>query len=524
MTFGGSATIPAGGHVDVPLAFEGATSAAITVMVPNEQVTGTFGATALVPQAFGPLRYLSVELTKPADGSLRLSNAGEQPADVTTVVMILTDRHLTVEAAVFAKVGAPLEVTFSVAGAIPGDVPTAQLVDPTGAMTPIDLVPAGPARWTATVLPAVPGRNRIMATLAGSRPRSGAATVDVGARDSAISTTIAESTLDTDGDGLIDSLVISPTVTAHSTGTYTLVANLVDAAGVEISNGRAEVQLTADVAQRVDLPFDGAWIYKSGHPGPYHLVDLALFTDSIGFEAKSASTDPTAAYSLAAFKHDFTTFDARLFHVAAIDDDRDGIPDKFRVTGSITVDGAGSYELLLDVVTAGGSQVANLTSDVPLAGGPNTFSLDVPAPTAGAPAGPGPYAAELLMMYESRFDPLRSFVISAPASAAVGLITVPVRAWFPAGWGTVEIWQRTLSDAAGTDGGWAMVATTTGDSDTIISATVPVAAGAGKVELYSIAVDGASGAREPAPAGADTTTRVGVAPAGLPGMGPTPAP
>ena len=69
-----------------------------------------------------------------------------------------------------------------------------------------------------------------------------------------------------------------------------------------------------------------------------------------------------------------------------------------------------------------------------------------------------------------------------------------------------------------------MVATATGDSDTIISATVPVAAGAGKVELYSIAVDGASGAREPAPAGADTTTRVGLAPAASSGMGQAPAP
>ena len=57
-------------------------------------------------------------------------------------------------------------------------------------------------------------------------------------------------------------------------------------------------------------------------------MDLTLFTEAIGIAATSPSTDPTAAYSLAAFQHDFHDVHARQLHVTAIDDGHDGIPDR----------------------------------------------------------------------------------------------------------------------------------------------------------------------------------------------------
>ena len=297
------ASVPANGHVDVPVRFEGSAKGAVAVMVDDDRVTARFGKTPLERGGSGPLAGLGTAiLTSPRDGPLRISNSGPRPVDVAVMVTILSDRHLVVQTVLFAPAGAAIDVRVSLTEPLPGDVPTAQLVDATGAQTPIALAPDGPGRWKAVIRPATAGQSWIRAAVKGLRPRVGGTQFQVGAEGAGIDPAVAESTVDDDGNGRIDRLVLTPTVTVTKAGNYTLVSTLLDRTGKVIDHGRATATLRAGAPTAMPVEFSGGTIHDAGQPGPYRLTGLILIAESLDWLATLDDAGMTAAYPLGVFE------------------------------------------------------------------------------------------------------------------------------------------------------------------------------------------------------------------------------
>jgi hypothetical protein len=510
-----SAAVPAGGYVDVPVAFEGTSVAVIDAIVPDGQVSATIGGTTLTPVATDQLHSLDATLTQPSDGSLRISNSGATTATVAVFASILSDRHVTVDAPAFITRGSPLAVTVTIANSIAGDSPTAKLIDPSGAETAIALTSAGADTWTATLTPVVAGRNRILVTLAGSRFRIGAASIDVGRETSTVSRTFSEWLADSNGDGLAESLELQPTVSVGEAGSYALVGHLVDGSSTEIGVARDSATLAAGATWYPALRFDASLIRENGAAGPYRLVDVTLVDETAAVtQAVVPSANPTAAYSLEAFQHDTIAFDPAALSVTPIDDNNDGTMDRWQVGGTVTVDAPGSYTIESGLVAADGQVVAQATATAPFAAGANALTLDFDGAAILASGLPGPYApADFTVRVADRAQPLSSFVQSSPAyvSSAAGTATLKVRASMPAISGTVEVWQRFEAQGSSSFGPWTLGASSQVDSGTP-SIAVPIGSVLGTYEFYAVAVDGASLAREAIPAAADTTTVVAAAP------------
>ncbi len=117
-----------------------------------------------------------------------------------------------------------------------------------------------------------------------------------------------EQTVDSDHDGLIDELVLTPTITIPSAGEYQVYANLLDASGVEVATnaGQGAGNLAAG-SQPLRLEFDGTSIYQSGRWGPYTLeVTVVRFSLPLPTvtDIADARLGQTAAYDYMQFQHD----------------------------------------------------------------------------------------------------------------------------------------------------------------------------------------------------------------------------
>ena len=511
-----SVTVPAGGSLDLPVTFEGASSAAVFAVGPGGQIGAAIAGTTLDPTPDWPAGLLTASLSVPADQPLHITNSGQAPAEVSVVVEIATDRSLAVDATAFVNRGSPVSVTVNLAGSLPGDVPTAALFAADGTSTPIALSPSGTDAWTGSVTPTAAGASRILASVGGARPRFAGVSVDIGSGASWINPSLdhaQEGLVDSDGDGFANGLEVGPYVRVGVAGTYTLTGRLVDLAGTEVGVASASATLAANAPTPVYLDFDGTAIHASALGGPYRLADLRLFSDN-SIEAVTERTAPTLAYSIDSFQHAAVAFDSDTFAGTPLDDNGDGLMDRWRVSGSATVDAVGTYTIESGLAAADGTTVVSASETVPLAAGANAFALDFDGATILASGHAGPYLpADFTVQVADRTQVLSSYVVSSPAYAAstAGSVTLPVRVSMPAGSGTVEVWQRFEAEGTSGFGPWTLASSSQLDSGTR-NITVPIASSLGTYEFYSVAVDGASLVREAAPASADTSTGVATAP------------
>lgn len=313
-SFSATVSVPAGGSVDVRLVFEGSSSAAINVYAQDSNIGATFGAATLSPQA-SPSggSTLTAELSKPVDGPLHVTNSGSQAETVGVLVTIETARTLTITPSVTAVAnGQAVTIDIVLTQPVAGDAVQAELVDPAGTHTSITLTPAGSGHWTGTVTPTVGGDNQINAWTLANGIRRADVTLNVSSGTVSLSSGFTERLSDTNGDGLADALILTPTITVAKAGSYRVRATLADSTGkpfAQNSNPTAEPQGYAlrSGSQALDIVFQGSAIYKSGLSGPYRLVDVRIFyetgsTDEI-IEANIPYMGTTQAYSFLAFAH-----------------------------------------------------------------------------------------------------------------------------------------------------------------------------------------------------------------------------
>ena len=301
-------TVPAGGSIDVPVSFEGTSNPTVYVNSTTPGITASFGGVALdaysIPGGLSSLE--SKPIANPKDGLLHISNPGPTQAIVTVVTLIYSTRHLTITPSTdFVVKGGTLSIDARVSQATPGEVASAYLQDyPTGAKTSFVLTKVGKGHWTGQVTPATGGRKSISVETSGERVRIDHTLISVSRGNLTLGTGFTERLVDTDHDGLANSLELTATVTAKEPSSYSLVAHLVDSTGKEIEIGGGEVSVVAGT-QRLPIGFYGPGIYGSRLSGPYRLVDVTLTeqNDASNTEARADDLGATQAYDYHVFQH-----------------------------------------------------------------------------------------------------------------------------------------------------------------------------------------------------------------------------
>jgi hypothetical protein len=272
--------IPAGGSVDVPLTFECSSFAWIQVVSLVPGVTASFGGIALKTGTATDFTSAAASISNPADGTLHIVNTTAVEAAVRVVASVKTMRHLTVTPVNdFVPKGGSVSFDAQVSEATDADGASAYLQDSAGTKTPIALTKVGPGHWTGHVSPTVSGTNTIYVETSGGRVRYGDSLVSVSTGNVTFGSGFTESLADTNGDGLADQLVLTPTVIALKPGKYSLNADLVDSTGARVTYTGGAVSLTAG-AQPLPISFLGTDIYNSGLSGPYRLVNVSLSDES----------------------------------------------------------------------------------------------------------------------------------------------------------------------------------------------------------------------------------------------------
>jgi hypothetical protein len=298
-------TVAAGSSIDVPIVFEGTSSARVTISASTLGVTASLAGTDLVGGSVSGMTLLqTAPLQNPADGTLHIVNPGTSASTVTIIVGISTSRHLTITPlSQTVNKGDTVSFTVSLNEPSAGEAATAYLVDPSGTKTPITLTPAGSGSWTGRTGATTSGTNKIEAQTSGDRPRYAEAGVDVASGSITIAPGFTEKLVDTDNDGLANSLRLTITVTADAPGDYVLGSTLVSSTGQEVDPGGMDLKLVAGT-QQVSIDFVGEAIYNSGISGPYRLTDFSLTRLPDGaVEAAAADLGTTQAYDYKVFQH-----------------------------------------------------------------------------------------------------------------------------------------------------------------------------------------------------------------------------
>lgn len=182
--FAGRRTLNAGETVNVPLTFEGASVAMLSLYAPTGSLTARIGQTTLVETPIGNgFSTYYAELTDPIDGDLMITNGSTSAIDVDAIASIATGRQLVVSVPPTGIAGQPFTVEIKLSNAADGETPSVVLVDDANVTTPVAIIASGPGTWVGTVTPPRQGGFRVAATIGGDQPRSAVDLIDVASPD-----------------------------------------------------------------------------------------------------------------------------------------------------------------------------------------------------------------------------------------------------------------------------------------------------------------------------------------------------
>ena len=296
-------SVAASGTLDIPLAFEQSSEAVVTLYTESESVSASIGGLDLAVSASSAQRALEAVLTSPSDGTLHVTNSSGSVAQVSLVVTIQSSRSLTVTTSSSAySHGAQVSLDVVLTEPDPADSPVAQLVGPSGDQAPITLTKVDAGHWTGQATPSAGGDYSILASVSGTRPRYAGHHFTVASGSVSLGSGFAQRLVDTDGDGLANQLILSPTVTVATSGTYSVVGTLVDASGSKINVAGGDVALTTG-SQPFDLVYSGSVIYDSKKSGPYRLINVSVLSSAGVVEARASDMGQTDAYDYHQFQH-----------------------------------------------------------------------------------------------------------------------------------------------------------------------------------------------------------------------------
>jgi hypothetical protein len=239
-------------------------------------------------------------------------------------------------------------------------------------------------------------------TTAGTRKPAVTSNVSAKAGSVTVSPKFDEQAVDADQDGLIDNLILTPTITVPTAGKYVVGAMLFSQSGVQvISAGPGEIPLAAG-SQPLPLEFGGTYIYKSGQWGPYTPVVTVSYEGAVTttLVLRDAQLDQTQAYDYMQFQHDRVTVDPKTLSSKPVDTNGDGLFDELDITGTVTVEESGLYDTSSALYGSNPfGQIAAYYSSWQLTAGANRFTLVYKGSDIAKAGQDGPYALEYLEVY-----------------------------------------------------------------------------------------------------------------------------
>ncbi|MFN8442189.1 MAG: invasin domain 3-containing protein [Caldilineaceae bacterium] len=201
----------------------------------------------------------------------------------------------------------------------------------------------------------------------------------------------ADGGMDSNSNGLFDTLNITVGVQMNGTGNYTLVGWLYTADGSAIPGAVATTAFNSSGTQT--LQFDGKSIRWQRKNGPYTLRYLEVRDTSqerVAFSAQAYTT--STAYLATQFESGGTAeLDATGYTDGAIDLNSDGLFDLLRISSTISVTTPGLYQVSASLRDQAGQTITDIAEEVVLITGTNTTVLDFPGGLIRQHGADGPY-------------------------------------------------------------------------------------------------------------------------------------
>jgi len=225
--------------------------------------------------------------------------------------------------------------------------------------------------------------------------RTTSAGANVARRSVVINGTFVDSGVDQDGDGLIDTINVAPSLTANEAGTYSVVVELDSATG-----GRFMHATTVDLSPGVVSP---AVSFRAQDvaanlvgDGPYTVQVVAVnrhdATDVVEVDRR-AQLGTTNAYHLSDLQHPRIRITGAP-QFTGVDTNGDGKFDVIQLDLDFVADLAGDYYYGANLYDAAGT-ISDSHPKVTLAAGANHMSLPLPATAIGPSGVNGPYELSL---------------------------------------------------------------------------------------------------------------------------------
>jgi len=198
-----------------------------------------------------------------------------------------------------------------------------------------------------------------------------------------------DSLVDTDGDGIADTLQLSIPVTTAQAGNYHLTVDLA-VAGNTVVSGTGSAPLGAgggDIV--VTIPLEGL-LAGNAPSGSFQVVrgTLTEGTDGRSLIARVTSMGTTASYNLDSYAPTAPVLSN--LNGTGADTNQDGLLDTVHVTATASVPTAGQYTLAGTFIAPDGSVLQSVNRTLTLAAGRNLVGLDLDGSLIGA-TGSGVY-------------------------------------------------------------------------------------------------------------------------------------
>jgi len=204
--------------------------------------------------------------------------------------------------------------------------------------------------------------------------------------------------VDTDADGLYDSLRLSVGIRVDKPAEYGIFAWLEDGTGTEIAWASASTTEHVGV-HTVDLLFEGIVIRAFGVDGPYNVAHVELRTaygEQLVDEADDVHT--TSAYEHADFDSQDVAF-AGSFSDMGVDTSTDGEYDLLRISVGLDVQEPGSYTIVGEL--EGSEPIAVASTTASLSAGGQSVTLDFDGRLIFQHRQDGPYQLKALRVEDA---------------------------------------------------------------------------------------------------------------------------
>jgi hypothetical protein len=273
------ASVPAGASEEVSFAF-GSVEAGSVILVTDQpkHLKASIGGVPLSKgDMFGaPAFFLS--LANPGTVKMKLTNEGSKPAAASIQFFGASDRKIDLEVEPgVVQPGVPVTFIAKVTEPTADDVVHVRVLRDRKIVTELEAERIDEGTWRTTFAVEQGGFYAVTARVTGGPPReiSGIRGFEVAHRGTGISG-FEERTRDTDGDGLIDRLVLRLDVSVTAPGQYTTMAALADRSGKSLVTCSSPYERLTRGKHVLSLRCYGSSIAAVGVDGPYRIRHVQL--------------------------------------------------------------------------------------------------------------------------------------------------------------------------------------------------------------------------------------------------------